>query len=81
MRRKSSNVTRFLKAVGWAAATGAISAITTDGVTPIFEGKGKAVAIIGAAGAIGSVVTLLQENPFSANGKSSLPSPQKPPSK
>lgn len=73
---------KFLKVLGWAAASGALSAVATDGLTPMFEGKPKAVAMIAAAGALSAVVTLLKQSPLAEAGdKAALPPPQEPPVK
>lgn len=62
--RQSQGMKKFLKTLGWAAAAGALTAVVSDGLTPMFEGKGKAVAQVAVVGALTSVATLLKRSPL-----------------
>jgi hypothetical protein len=73
---------KFLRTLGWAAAAGALTAVAADGITPMFEGKPKAVAQVAVVGALSSVVTLLKRSPLQDQDDAGTPPPaQEPPAK
>lgn len=78
--RQSQGMKKFLKTLGWAAAAGALTAVASEGITPAFEGKGKAVAQVAVVGALTSVVTLLKKSPLQDDDETPPPA-QEPPEK